>query len=139
MHAAACHCAGAHADAQHTALTARAQSGWRPCAQVEWSEALLLHPPETVTVNMAVWRGHFGTLMPFYIACEAAGGFVGSAQRTVPPPVAIPGAAEATRRDDLEAAGAVALEELQLYNPPKRADGSVADWGAPIRCETRLV
>lgn len=103
-------------------------------SQVEWSEALLLHTPEAITVNMAAWRGHFGTLMPFYVACEKAGGFVGSAQRAVAAPAAVPGAAEEACADDLAAAGAVPLPELQLYAPPTRADGSVVDWGAPIRC-----
>ena len=102
--------------------------------QVDWEEALLLHTPDTVTVNMAAWRGHFGTLMPFYVACEKAGGFVGGAQRTVEAPQDLPGAAGEACEDALAAAGAVPLEELQLYAPPTRADGSVADWGAPIRC-----
>lgn len=127
-----------HEYALHKTTAPRAPSDAGACPQVEWSEALLLHPPETVTVNMAAWPGHFGTLMPFYIACEAAGGFVGGAQRTAATPAALPGAAETARRDALAAAGAVELEELQLYAPPTRADGSVADWGAPIRCGTRI-
>eukprot|EP00892_Ulva_mutabilis_P003954 jgi/Ulvmu1/1930/UM012_0090.1 len=101
--------------------------------QVEWTEALLLHAPETITINMAAWRGHFGTLMPFYVACEKAGGFVGKAQRTADVPAALPGAAGEACEEALAEAGAVELPELQLYAPPTRADGSVADWGASIR------
>lgn len=35
--------------------------------------ALLLREPAEVAVDMARWAGHFGTLMPFYRACQKLG------------------------------------------------------------------
>ena len=32
--------------------------------------SFLLHEPQTVSIDMRKWSGHFGTLMPFYKACE---------------------------------------------------------------------
>ena len=105
--------------------------------QVHWSNALLLHAPEDVAIDMSRWRGHFGTLMPFYAACERAGGFTGKTQRLLPPVDAplerLPGAEAAVPEAAGERLG-VELADLRMYAPPRRKDGSVADWGAPIRC-----
>lgn len=104
---------------------------------MELHEALLLHQPESITVNMASWRGHFGTLMPFYVACEKAGGFVGKQQEILAAPQHVPGGfvdLEDSVEKALSGAGVVELEQLGLYRPPKRRDGSIVDWGAPIRC-----
>ncbi len=31
----------------------------------------LLHEPDQIAIDMGKWKGHFGTLMPFYNACKA--------------------------------------------------------------------
>jgi hypothetical protein len=104
-----------------------------------WGEALLLHQPESISVNMAAWRGHYGTLMPFYVACERAGGFVGKSQRIRPAPQTLPGGWDgAAAENALSAAGAVGLHELGLYTPPRKRDGTVVDWGAPIRLDSSM-
>jgi hypothetical protein len=102
--------------------------------QVLWREALLLHPPDTITVDMARWRGHFGTLMPFYAACEKAGGFTGKAQRVLGVPEEVRGGLSGQAASVLRACGAGTVAELDLYRPFVRSDGSVCDWGKPIRC-----
>lgn len=129
-----------------------------PYLQVELSNALLLHPSENVTIDMSSWRGHFGTLMPFYAACERVGGFVsGKKQALAATPDELPGAAEPVPQDLLDVAAAAAgaenvaegragaetnvavgsLDALGLYQAPVRANGERIDWAAPIRCARR--
>lgn len=85
---------------------------------------------------MSRWRGHFGTLSPFYAACEKAGGFVGRAQNVVGPPEDLRGGFAGEAAKALKRCGAGALEDLLLYKPAVRSDGSVCDWGNPIRCDS---
>ena len=75
---------------------------------------------------MGNWSGHFGTLMPFYRACERLPRLPDPLQ----PPAALPVAAAAP----VAAAGGMALQlaELGLYCLAVRRDGSSVDWGAPI-------
>ena len=133
----------------------------RPPSQVHEYNALLLHLPQAISVDMSSFRGHFGTLMPFFRACEKAGGFVGESQPIVGAPADLPGAQEALpppsggacdtghgrggrSHGEGEAAMAggdaalgVTLEDLMLYDPPKRSSGEVVDWAAPIRSAWR--
>lgn len=100
--------------------------------QVKWHEALLLHPPESITVDMSTWRGHFGTLMPFYAACERSGGFTGRSTTVCGPPQALKGGFRGPEAQILKKCGAVDLEKLGLYKPAVRMDDTECDWGLPI-------
>jgi hypothetical protein len=103
--------------------------------QVDFSNALLLHVPEDVAYDMSQWHGHFGSLMPFYRACERRGGFVGKAQVVSPTPDKLAGAeVEVPRGEDGERLG-VELDALQLYVAPKRSNEEVVDWAASILCD----
>ena len=104
--------------------------------QVLWHEALLLHQPQNISVDMSKWRGHFGTLTPFYAACEQAGGFVGRAQNVVGAPEELRGGFTRKAAISLKRCGAGALEDLRLYKPAVRRDGSLCDWGESIRCDS---
>jgi hypothetical protein len=115
----------------------------RAALQVDVSESLLLHLPDSISIDMSKWSGHFGTLMPFYRACERNGGFIGKSQRCFSTPQQLPGGnddvkdtgngAGTVRGHGAEDSVGVELDELGLYQAPVRADGEVVDWAAPIR------
>jgi hypothetical protein len=107
-----------------------------PVEQVSFHNGLLLHEPETISINMTQWKGHFGTLMPFYHACERAGGFIGKRHPVKGTPGKLPGGDTPVPHLNTE----VGLDALGLYRPPRRSNGEVVDWAAPIRsARARLV
>ena len=56
----------------------------------------LLHEPSSVAIDMRKWKGHFGTLMPFYTACKA---LPGGCAPAFPVPVEMPVRDESVARD----------------------------------------
>jgi hypothetical protein len=98
--------------------------------QVHYHNGLLLHEPESITIDMVVWKGHFGTLMPFYAACERAGGFVGRHHAVLATPGKLPGGDQPLPQLAAEST----LDDLALYRPARRKNGDLIDWGASIRC-----
>ncbi|CAG9465499.1 unnamed protein product [Pedinophyceae sp. YPF-701] len=87
---------------------------------VESFNAHLLREPEEVTVDMSRWAGHFGTLMPFVRASEAAG----PPQKALPAPENLPVGDE----DPSERCGGVPLAQLGLLPTPRKG----VDWGAAV-------
>ncbi|KAK9831569.1 hypothetical protein WJX74_000355 [Apatococcus lobatus] len=90
--------------------------------QVVGHQGHLLHEPEGAKIDMNHWKGHFGTLMPFLIACER----LEKPARPLPAPTSLPVPAEAIDQ------GGLNLEELEILKLPRRIDGSVVDWAGPM-------
>ena len=134
LHCRTVHLTRRYEPAQQAAdLTARAALEQAGVAVVE-APGFLMHEPAAVTIDMASWVGHFGTLTPFMRACSRQGG---GTQRPAPEP-----SPDATRgllwpSDAPPPATSMPLEALGLARMPVRSDGTVADWGAPIRAAWR--
>ena len=134
LHARSVHLTRRYEPAQQAAdASARAALQQAGVACVEAS-GFLVHEPSAVTIDMASWVGHFGTLTPFMRACSRQGG---GGQRPMPEP-----SPDATRglfwpADALPPAACVPLESLGLARMPVRVDGTVIDWGASVRAAWR--
>jgi len=84
--------------------------------------SLLLHDIDHVRVDMGTYRGHFGTLMPFYIACSSRP----SPPQPTPEPARLqPPASGLQPRSE-------SLEGLHLVDMPVRPDNSTVDWASQI-------
>eukprot|EP00933_Yihiella_yeosuensis_P068404 TRINITY_DN7398_c1_g1_i1.p1 TRINITY_DN7398_c1_g1~~TRINITY_DN7398_c1_g1_i1.p1 ORF type:complete len:738 (+),score=145.53 TRINITY_DN7398_c1_g1_i1:114-2327(+) len=82
--------------------------------------SFLLQDINEVRVDLSTYRGHFGTLQPFHQACML---------RPAPPrPKPEPPALERPSQE-LSCDGLAALGFARM---PKRCDGSVVDWAAPM-------
>lgn len=132
-------CVSVHASSRHGLADARADaalaSSLRRCGvDVTFHEGQLLHPPGAVHIDPTIWHGgHFGTLSPLLGAVNRLG--------PVPPPLPPPkvGAPFWTGGEGGASANfasfpgcCVTLDALGLARMPRRADGSVVDWGAAV-------
>ena len=100
--------------------------------QVNFSNALLLHEPESISIDMSVWKGHFGTLMPFVYACDKAGGYRNLKTQNAPTSLPV-GEEEDVPEQTTSEAKVLRLEDLGLYPPALETDTPREDWGASIR------
>ena len=83
----------------------------------------LLYEPTSISLDSDKWHGHWGTLMPFFKACQT----LGPPARETSPPLRIkslPRAAMAPYSLSVEGAG---LAKMPVVN------GRINDWAAPIR------
>ena len=83
----------------------------------------LLREPGEVKLDMSTWRGHFGTLMPYYAAFEKV-------KRSIGKPLEVPKTLPVPK-DPPVCTGS--LEDLGLAAMPRRKDGTCVDWGQGIK------
>ena len=99
--------------------------------QVNFSNALLLHEPESISIDMSVWKGHFATLMLFVYSCDKTGGYRNL--KTKSAPTSLPVGEEDVPEQITSQAPVLRLEDLGLYPPALEVDTPREDWGAGIR------